>query len=932
MTSGADVARPDALKVFISYSRRDMAAADAMVADLERNGFAVTIDRRDLPYGEEWQKELASFIASSDTVVWLVSPDSVKSKWVNWELGEVGRLSKRLVPVRVRDVDAANLPEALGRIHLLPAEGAYEPAAHEAALVKALNTDRAWLKKATSLSDDAREWEAKGRDSALLLRGRALTEAEAWSLKTPKDAPAPPSDVLELILASRRGQRSRLRYTVIGSVAAAILAIGLSVYAFQQAQLASAKTVEATDGAARLAVNVAASLLDQGQSDAPAVLLLEAAKAFDDTSASDEMLIALHRVNQEFAGNRRHALPAGATAFDGPDALYFVDPARNAVLRFDGEGAPREIFADAAASPIIALGFLHGADATEVVISHRGGEVERIDALTGAVRFAGTMPPAGEHVFDTPREPEVTVHANGVITRNDFYEIAPMRTQTVGRILDTNNGAALTMELRIGLIYLIAADGSEIVLDGAGMYPERTAFARLARKGATIAPEAVAVSEDEFRALVYRTCAIDGGVDPAVATDAAFAALGAPTGEHHCVPIGSDRFLYTNVQSTSGGVVRGDTILAADGTSTNIETLLQGFGRRPSRANFSWLGYDAGRSEFGAIVNRELILFNDYQLNEVRSYPGPPGPAHFLAGGRLAMQQDWAQRVVASDLDRSPRAALDDPRQAAVVEGRERLTPLNPGSCTGFAFFDPYLTLTLTTADGDSIDYAGLFAEEGGRFFTISGGDGGPVTFRLPQETGCMQFSRDGRYMVGSQQYGDPIRIYDLRKARAGGTLESATVAAPGGNFSSAFFGTSSDELVTTDAQYVVTLWRRDAAGAWQPESIYEGDNPVFHAEPGPDLSRLLMIESLGAGDTRGFLQSAKAQQRWIDLGSDYKWFGVTFSADGAVASGARGIQRVLKLPTLSQLVAETEANLPAECKPTEPDDYRTSPCWPAAL
>ena len=65
-----------------------MATADALVVALEANGFAVTIDRRDLPYGEEWQVELADFIRSSDTVVWLVSPESLASKWCHWELGD----------------------------------------------------------------------------------------------------------------------------------------------------------------------------------------------------------------------------------------------------------------------------------------------------------------------------------------------------------------------------------------------------------------------------------------------------------------------------------------------------------------------------------------------------------------------------------------------------------------------------------------------------------------------------------------------------------------------------------------------------------------------------------------------------------------------------------------------------------------------------
>jgi hypothetical protein len=47
------------LSVFISYSRRDLALAEALVSALEGADFEVMIDRRDLPYGEGWQTELA---------------------------------------------------------------------------------------------------------------------------------------------------------------------------------------------------------------------------------------------------------------------------------------------------------------------------------------------------------------------------------------------------------------------------------------------------------------------------------------------------------------------------------------------------------------------------------------------------------------------------------------------------------------------------------------------------------------------------------------------------------------------------------------------------------------------------------------------------------------------------------------------------------
>lgn len=224
------------LGVFISYSRRDMAATDALVLELEAAGFAVTIDRRDLAYGEEWQQELAEFIRASDTVLWLVSPDSVTSKWCNWELGEVTRLHKRLLPVRLRETDNTTLPPALGKIHILPVEGVYDQALHLGDVVATLNTDQAWLKEGTHLAARAWQWQggaeanaaAARRDNSALLTGAQLKCAQAWHLRQPANAPAPSAAVLELILAS--GDAARRRQRLRSVIAVAVLALAAALW------------------------------------------------------------------------------------------------------------------------------------------------------------------------------------------------------------------------------------------------------------------------------------------------------------------------------------------------------------------------------------------------------------------------------------------------------------------------------------------------------------------------------------------------------------------------------------------------------------------------------------------------------------------------------------------------------------------------------
>ena len=148
----------DKLRIFMSYSRSDMISADAHVAALESEGFAVTIDRRDLPYGEKWQEVLYEYIRDCDTVVFLVSERSIQSQWVRWELQQVTDLRKRLIPIMLDLCLPESLPPAIVCIEVLPKQGVFSPELHVMHLVQALNTDRAWITEATKLQSRALDW------------------------------------------------------------------------------------------------------------------------------------------------------------------------------------------------------------------------------------------------------------------------------------------------------------------------------------------------------------------------------------------------------------------------------------------------------------------------------------------------------------------------------------------------------------------------------------------------------------------------------------------------------------------------------------------------------------------------------------------------------------------------------------------------------
>src|SRR6516162_4516107 len=93
-------------KVFISYSRKDMAFADCLDAALKERGFEPLIDRTDIYAFEEWWKRVEALIARADTIVFVLSPDAVRQGSVALqEVAFAAFLNKRFAPIVFRPVE-----------------------------------------------------------------------------------------------------------------------------------------------------------------------------------------------------------------------------------------------------------------------------------------------------------------------------------------------------------------------------------------------------------------------------------------------------------------------------------------------------------------------------------------------------------------------------------------------------------------------------------------------------------------------------------------------------------------------------------------------------------------------------------------------------------------------------------------------------------
>ena len=73
------------LKIFLSYARKDGAAAAARLrTELERAGFTVWRDIEQMRGGRAWQEQLRAALREVDVVLVLLTPAAVKSKYVAW--------------------------------------------------------------------------------------------------------------------------------------------------------------------------------------------------------------------------------------------------------------------------------------------------------------------------------------------------------------------------------------------------------------------------------------------------------------------------------------------------------------------------------------------------------------------------------------------------------------------------------------------------------------------------------------------------------------------------------------------------------------------------------------------------------------------------------------------------------------------------------
>jgi hypothetical protein len=224
-------------RIFISYSRKNKRFARKLNDALDTSGIEAWVDWEGIPPSAEWMQEVAAAIQASDAFVFIISPDSLKSKTCMEEL-ELGlRYNKKIIPVVYRDAEQKQKIHptlaALNWVYMRPRKEDFKSAIN--LLTEGIQTDLGWVHQHTRLLQRASEWEQKRRNPHYLLRGSDLNDSEAWLIESTKNSTRSVLPIqAEYITSSRKETMRRQRRFTIGVGLAMALSLFLGVFSLNQ--------------------------------------------------------------------------------------------------------------------------------------------------------------------------------------------------------------------------------------------------------------------------------------------------------------------------------------------------------------------------------------------------------------------------------------------------------------------------------------------------------------------------------------------------------------------------------------------------------------------------------------------------------------------------------------------------------------------------
>lgn len=104
-------------KAFISYSQDDRGVAEALARELESARIDYFFDTKEIRWGDSINNQIDEAIRSSTFIIVIISPSSIRSHWIPFEVGQAMGMGKPILPLVTQP--HLELPQYLSGIRAL---------------------------------------------------------------------------------------------------------------------------------------------------------------------------------------------------------------------------------------------------------------------------------------------------------------------------------------------------------------------------------------------------------------------------------------------------------------------------------------------------------------------------------------------------------------------------------------------------------------------------------------------------------------------------------------------------------------------------------------------------------------------------------------------------------------------------------------------
>ena len=194
-------------EVFISYSEEDGEITQKIANTLKRESLTIWTNKTDIKAGAEFQKQINKGIEEADNLIYLISANSLRSRYCQQEIEYALANNKRIVPLLVEKIQLETIPPeilTLQFIDFTEYKNKDKYCLSVDKLIKTLHQDAHYYQEHKILLAKALKWKRQNHNPSILLRGHNLQHFENWLKVARSRRQHPPLPIqVEFIQTSR---------------------------------------------------------------------------------------------------------------------------------------------------------------------------------------------------------------------------------------------------------------------------------------------------------------------------------------------------------------------------------------------------------------------------------------------------------------------------------------------------------------------------------------------------------------------------------------------------------------------------------------------------------------------------------------------------------------------------------------------------------